>query len=391
MQSVAGRWFGVGHSTAPDSAKAGAEAAVGALEGRTPGAVFIFCSADHDLHALLAAVRAEAGPGAAVVGSTTLGELSSAGGAAVGSVAVAALGGTGFTVRTRVAHTGGHGHREAGADVAGAMAGMDRRHTALMLLCDGLSGDSQEIVRGAYSVLGAAVPLVGGFSGAGGGGAGGGAQRSFQFHGDRILSGAVVGVALGSDAPFGVGVAHGWHRTEPAMVVTSSQGCRICQFDGEPALDVLLRRRGVRTAADLFDGVTALLALGLARRSGDDIRVIYRGDEDDRSVVATAAVPQGAACWLMDSTNQAMIDGAGQSCAEAVAGLGGAPPLGLFAFDCGGRRGLLGPDGVQQEIAAIRGVMGEVPFGGFYTMGEIARVRGSSGTHALSLVTLALA
>jgi hypothetical protein len=102
-------------------------------------------------------------------------------------------------------------------------------------------------------------------------------------------------------------------------------------------------------------------------------------------------VPQGAVCWLMDSERQAMIAGAGQSCAEAVAGLGGAPPLGLFTFDCGGRRGILGPDGTQEEVAAIRAVLGEVPFGGFYTMGEIARVRGSSGTHALTLVTLALA
>ncbi|RSM43266.1 hypothetical protein DMB66_53605 [Actinoplanes sp. ATCC 53533] len=386
MQIVTGRWFGVGHSTAPDSAKAGAEAAASALDGRTPRLVLVFCSTGHDLHSLLAGVRAEAGSAAAIVGSTTLGELSSSGGAAVGTVAVTALGGDGFTVRTRVAHTGGHGHRAAGADVAAAMVGMDRPHTALMLLCDGLAGDPQEIVRGAYSVVGAAVPLIGGFSGDDRG-----SKRSFQFHDDRVLSGAVVGIALGSEAPLGIGIAHGWHRTEPAMVVTSSEGCRILQLDGEPALDVLQRRRGAPATADLFDGVATLLALGLSRRSGDDIRVIHAGDESDRSVLATATVPQGAVCWLMDSEQQAMIDGAGQSCAEAVAGLGGAPPLGLFTFDCGGRRGVLGPDGTQQEVAAIRAVLGEVPFGGFYTMGEIARVRGSSGTHALTLVTLALA
>lgn len=386
MQSAPGRWFGVGHSTAPNSAEAGAEAVAAALDGRTPKAVFVFCSTGHDLPALLAAVRAEAGPAAALVGGTTLGELSSAGGATVGAVAVVALGGAGFVVRTRVAHTGGQGHREAGADVAAAMAGLDRPHTALMLICDGLAGDPNEIVRGAYSVVGAAVPLVGGFSGDDRG-----SQRSFQFHGDRVLSGAVVGIALGSDAPLGVGIAHGWHRTEPAMVVTRSDGCRIYELDGEPALDVLLRRHGAHAAAELFDGVATLLALGLSRRSGEDIRVIHAGDEGDRSIVATALVSQGAACWLMGSAYQPMVDGAGTSCAEAVAGLGGAPPLGLFTFDCGGRRGILGQDGTRQEVAAIREVVGEVPFGGFYTMGEIARVRGSSGTHALTLVTLALA
>ncbi|MFI7543066.1 FIST signal transduction protein [Actinoplanes sp. NPDC049599] len=387
MQTVKGRWFGAGHSAAPDSVKAGAEAVATALGGRTAKAVFVFCSTGHDLTALLAAVRSEAGPAAEIIGCTTLGELSSTGGATLGSVAVIALGGDGFTVRTRAAQVGAHGHRAAGADVAAAMTGMDRPYTTLMLLCDGLTGDPHEVVRGAYSVLGAAVPLVGGFSGDDHG-----SRRSFQFQGDQVLSGAVVGIALGSDAPLGVGIAHGWQRTEPAMVATRSDGGRVFELDGEPALDVLLRRRGAATAADLFEGDASLLALGLSRRNGEDIRVLHGGDENDRSLLASAPVPQEAVCWLMDSEYQAMIGGAAQSCAQAVDALGGAAPLGVFTFDCGGRRGELGPDGTREEVAAIRGVVGgAVPFGGFYTMGEVARVRGSSGAHALTLVTLALA
>ena len=41
----------------------------------------------------------------------------------------------------------------------------DRPHRILLLLTDGLAGDQQEIVRGAYSVVGAGVPLVGGCAG----------------------------------------------------------------------------------------------------------------------------------------------------------------------------------------------------------------------------------
>lgn len=158
MLTVTHRWFGVGHSTAADSAKAGAEATAEALAERTPKAVLVFCSTGQDRNALLDAVRAEAGRQTEIVGSTTLGELSSAGGATLGAVAVVALGGDGFTVRTRAAHTGGDGHRQAGADVARVMTGVDRPHRALLLLCDGLNRDPHEIVRGAYSVLGAAVP-----------------------------------------------------------------------------------------------------------------------------------------------------------------------------------------------------------------------------------------
>jgi hypothetical protein len=387
VQTLSSRWFGAGSSIAPDSAKAGAEATAAAIADREPTAVFVFCATSHDLPALLAAVREVAGPAAEIVGGTTLGELSS-GGPTYGGVAVAALGG-GFTIRTRVAHLGTDGHRRAGADVATAMQGLDQPHQVMMLLCDGLSGNPHEIVRGAYSVLGATVPLVGGFVGDSAG-----FEQTYQFHDDQVLTNAVVGIAIGSDGPMGIGMAHGWRRTEPPMVVTKSSGVRIYELDGKPALDVLMRRRGIEgDAADMFKGTaTTTQSLGLSRRGGEDIRIIHAGDDTDGSVIGAQDVPQGALCWLMDGDYDSLIAGAGESCAEALTGLDGAPALGLFTFDCGGRRGWLGEDGVQVEVAGIRAAIGDdVPFAGFYTMGEIARVRGSYGTHALTLVTLALA
>ncbi|MEV6924748.1 EAL domain-containing protein [Dactylosporangium sp. NPDC051485] len=143
MSSTSERWFGAGHSTAADSAKAGAEATAAALEGRRPAAVFVFCSGGYDPAAVLAGVRAEAGPDAVVAGGTGLGELTPAGATQRG-VAVAALGGEGFTVR---AHA-------AGADAAQVTEGVDAPHTALLLLCDGTAIGPQEFVRGAYSVAG---------------------------------------------------------------------------------------------------------------------------------------------------------------------------------------------------------------------------------------------
>lgn len=381
------RWFGAGHSIAADSAKAGAEAAASAVGGRTPAVVFVFASHRHDLPALLMAVRDEAGPNALVVGASTLGELAYDG-ASAGGVSVAALGGEGFTVRAKVAHISDTGHRRAGAEAAEAMAGVTSPHSVLILLADGLSGDPHEVVRGAYSVLGAAVPLVGGFAGGGSD-----TSRTFQFIGDTVYTDAVVGVALGSDAPIGIGVAHGWHRVEPPMIITSSRGGRIFELDDEPALDVLLRRNDLagQRAADLFHGADALQALGLSRRNGEDIRVIHDGDDVDRSILGMSDVPQGALCWLMEADHDALIQGATDSCREALDGLGGKVPLGVLAFDCGARRGRLGPDGMHEEMAAMRSALGSTPYAGFYTSGEIARVRGALGTHHLTLVTLALA
>ena len=380
------RWFGAGHSTAPDSAKAGAEAAAAAIGGRTPAVVFVFCSIQHDLPALLLAVRAEAGEEATVVGATTLGELAYDG-ASVGGVAVTALGGDGFTVRTGVGHIGDAGAREAGAAAAAAMGGTAGAHSVLIMLGDGRVADPHEVVRGAYSVLGAAVPLVGGFAGDDQG-----QQQTYQFVDETIFEHAVIGVALASDAPIGIGVAHGWHRLDPPMIVTRSSGGRIYELDDEPALDVLLRRARLDGAisAELFHGTAAPLAIGLSRRSGEDMRVLNGGDDEDRSVWGTADVPQGALCWLMEADHDALIEGAVESCTEALEALGGKTPLGVMAFDCGARRTKLGAEGIEDEAQAIRTVLGSTPFAGFYSSAEIARVRGALGTHHLTLVTLAL-
>jgi hypothetical protein len=378
------RWFGAGHSTAPDLAKAGAEAAASAVGGRVPTLVIVFCSTRIDLPAMLLAVRDEVGATATVVGCTGFGEVANDG-VSMGGVAVAALGGDGFTVRTRVSHIRDVGHRAAGAAAAGAMAGVTSPHSALIMLCDGLSGNPHEVVRGAYSVLGAAVPLVGGFAGD--------LTQTLQFCDETIHEDAVIGIAVGSDAPIGIGMAHGWHRLEPPMIITKSSGGRIYEIDDEPALDVLLRRNGMPggRAADIFRYPESLQLLGLSRRSGEDIRALDAGDDEDRSIWGRAEVPQGALCWLMGSDHDTLIQGAVDSCDEALDGLGGRPALGVLAFDCNGRRSKLGPDGMYEEIQAMGDALGNTPFAGFYTAGEIARVRGALGTHHLTLVTLALA
>jgi hypothetical protein len=378
------RWFGAGHSTAPDLAKAGAEAAASAIGGRTPSLVIVFCSTRVDLPAMLQAVRDEAGADAIIVGCTGFAEMANDG-ASVGGVAVAALGGPGFTVRAHVAHISAAGHRAAGAAAAGAMAGVPSPHSALIMLCDRLSGDPHEVVRGAYSVLGAAVPLVGGFAGD--------LTQTAQFFNETIHEDAVIGIALGSDAPIGIGMAHGWHRLGEPMIITKSSGNRIFEIDDEPALDVMLRHNGAvgGKAADIFRYPETLQLLGLSRRSGEDIRALDAGDDVNRSVWGGADFPQGALCWRMGGDHDSLIKGAVASCTEALGGLGGRPPLGVLAFDCDGRRSQLGPDGTHEEIRAIGAALGDTPFAGFYTAGEIARVRGALGTHHLTLVTLALA
>ncbi|MBX5440350.1 MAG: FIST C-terminal domain-containing protein [Solirubrobacteraceae bacterium] len=383
------RWVGVGHAVAEDDAAgeaAGREAAAAAVQGADPALVLVFASPFTDLGAVARGVRAQAGPDTPTLGCTTAGEIA---GLTVGSghVVVVALGGPGLEIRTASADLA-DGPRAAGSAAASCMDGIDRPHRALLLLYDGLFLGRSEIVRGAYSVAGAGVALVGG-------GAGDelAMRRTRQLHGDRVLANAVVAAAIGSDAPIGVGVGHGWRRVGEPIVVTASTNERILTLDDRPALDCFLERLGAPPGVDSTDETWRIRALshplGLSRPGGEEVRAVIGVDFEERSLLC-GDVPQGTMVWIMDGDAESVQAGTGIACDEMLASLGGHPPVGVVAFDCAARRNLLGPEGTAREAEILTERLG-APVGGFYTYGEIARTRGSRGVHNATLVLLGLA
>ena len=391
------RWYDVGYSDAADGEKAGREAATAALTGPDPGLVVILSQVRDDLTAVAAGVRAAvaAYPGSAdtvIVGTSTSGQYTE-GTYGTSSLVVAAYGGPGLEVHYRVAEVGDGSSRDAAAAVAECATDLTLPHQALLMFFDSLGKEQQDLIRGAYSVLGAATPLVGGSSGDDLTYSG-----TYQFAGGRdhvdVLSGAVVGVGLGCETPLGVGIAHGWRLSGAPMSVTRSDGGHVYELDDRPALDVYSERLGLdaelaREPAAWTRAVTRH-PLGLNRRGGEDIRVIHGADPDERSIVCLADVPQGGLVWLLETDEDALVAAAGASCQQALTMLEGTQPVGLLAFDCAVRKLMLGPAGVERENAALNVAAAAVPYAGWYTNGEVARVRGSQGLHHLTMVTLAL-
>jgi hypothetical protein len=304
---------------------------------------------------------------------------------------ITALGGPGFSVLTSAADDAGSDLRGAGARVAGCATELDEwPHRVLMLLTDGLCGDQQEIVRGAYAVLGASVPLVGGCAGDDLD-----MRRTYQLHNDRVLTDAVVAAALGSDAPMGIGVHHGWERVGEPVLVTKSADNRVYTLNDRPALDVYLERLdppyGARHDPGAFTRFALTHPLGLSRRSGEDhVRFVGEANFEDGSLGLIAEVPQGGMAWFMKGDDESVLDATEVACAEALSPLGARPPLGIIAFDCIARRGILGDSGIQTEVDRVAKCAGGAPVAGFYTYGEIARTRGQSGFHNQTLVVLAV-
>lgn len=325
-----------------------------------------------------------------MIGCTTAGEIASSGPTDAG-VVVAALGGDGFSAATRLAPQASSDLRAAGELAATCLHDLEtREYRAVIMLTDGLAGNQQEIVRGAHSVLGAGVPLVGGCAGDDLK-----MSKTFQFADGQVLTDAVVAAAIGSNAPLGIGARHGWTRVGDPVLVTSSHDNRVHELDELPALDVYLDRLSAPEAARVdpaeFTRFALTHPLGIARRSGEDhVRFIGGADFEDRSLSCIAEVPQAATAWFMEGDQDSVMEATELACQDSVTGFAGREPLGVLVFDCIARRGILGADGIQEEIRQLVSVSDGAPVAGFYTYGEIARTQGANGFHNQTLVALTL-
>ena len=383
------RWFAVGESDAPDSAAAGAQAAAQALAGADPALLVVFASDAYDHVELLRGIREQAGE-VPLVGCSTAGEIATSG-PGDARVVVSALGGAGFSVATAAAEGASGRLRESGAEAASCLEAVaERSNTVLVLLTDGLAGDQAEIVRGAYSVAGARVPLAGGCAGDDLK-----MEATSQFYGDRVLTDAVVAAAVSSDGPIGIGVRHGWRTVGEAMPVTRAEGNVVSELDGQPALDAYLARLEAPPEAHTDSGAFTRFAqthpLGLASRTREPhVRFIGGADFEQRSLTTIAEVPQGGLAWLMEGDARSVLEATDGACSDALTALDGHAPLGIVAFDCIARRGVLGESGITAEIEQVTDRAAGAPVAGFYTYGEIARTQGVSGFHNQTLVLLAL-
>jgi len=383
------RWMSVGNSVLGDSYEAGRQAAAQAITGEDPKLLLVFAAIGHDPERLAEGIEAAA-PGVPMIGCSTHGEIHPDG-PRDGSVVVTALGGAGFSVFTAaVAEISGR-QRAAGAEVAEVAKTVDEfPHRALVLLTDGLARDQELVLRGAYGVLGAGVPLFGGAAGDGWRMTG-----TFQLHGRETFGNAVVAACISSVAPIGIGISHGWRPTGEPMVVTSSSDGRVHELDDEPALDAYLNRLGApetvyRDRSELQQFALSR-PLGVQRRSGIEVRnMSTEVDVDGRTIGGGGDLSLGGLTWAMEGDEDSVLKASAEACRSAIDQLGDRSPVGLLTFSCAACRAVLGDDGIAKEGARIAEQAHGIPFAGFYTYGEIARTKGINGFHNQTMVVMAL-
>ena len=247
-----------------------------------------------------------------------------------------------------------------------------------------------EVVRGAYDVSGAGVPLMGGCAGDDMA-----LQATQQIHSGELLTHAVVAAAITSNAPMAIGIAHGWEPLSEAMLVTGSRGTTLETLDDRPALDVYLDTYAapaeVRNDPAVFFDFAHTRPVGIARRNRTEIRYVYGADYEQRTLTIFAEVPQGAMAYLMQGNSDSVLHATSEVCALAEQALGGQPAKGFMLLECVARKSLLSKAGLLEESLRLPSVGLDTTVGGFYTYGEIARTEGSGGLHNQTVVALALA
>ncbi len=383
------RWLSVGISTDDDSRTAGAAAASQALAGRPATLLVVFCTPHHDPAVVLASINEVSG-GAPLVGCSSTSVIGPCGPTGQG-VVVTALGGPGFAVATASATGAGTRQRVAGAEVARSAVTVDERpHQVLMLLTDGLAQDQEEILSGAYDVVGASMPLVGGAASPDPS-----VRETFLFHDGKVVTDAVVGVTISSDAPLGVGLRHGWRKVGEPMIVTRSSNGQVYTLDDKPALEMYLGRLGAPPEAYsdpvAFDQFAQTRPIGIRRRSGEEVRNVSSVEHlQDGWLQSSGEIPEGGLIWLMEGDETSVLDAAGAACRAAVDCLEGQDPIGFLAFDCMSRSMLLGDGGMRVEVERMADEAAGAPLAGLYTWGEIARTHGINGFHNQTLVVLAV-
>ena len=338
----------------------------------------------------LAGQAAQAAGSVPVAGMTGASVLGPGGPSDEGCVALALGGGT--SAGLGVARHASLDLRAAARRAAGqALAGLDGRHASLLvLLLDSGSGDQSEAVAGAYEAAGPRVPLAGGAAGG---------REPVQFCGATALHDAVVGVALHTDAPAGLGIAHGCRPRPAPAIVTEVDGHVVRRLDGRLAERVYLERLGAQ-GHDLddvqFERLAAVHPLGQLELRGDVRLRHVLGRTSEHGLLCASRLPRNAPIQFSHQTPASIVTSARAAVRRATSGLEDHPARAALVFNCGGRREALGGSGgaLRAEghaLEAAFGPGGAPPMIGLYTRGEIGRLRGARGDRNHAVVVAALA
>lgn len=375
------------HSNTVDSVACGeeiGEQVLGGLKGESPDVLIVFASSRHQHSKLLTAIESRCHP-RIMVGCSSAGEFISRA-YNEGAVSAVAIKSSDIVFNAVL----GRGLREDRAGVARAMVARfqganshEFAYRAALVLTDALAGHADGFVEQLTILTAGKYQLFGG-------GAGDDAKftRTHIFIGTEAIPDAAVALEILSNKPIGVGVQHMWGPGTAPMRVTEADGMRLISVNSSPAVEMF--RAHAESTGQKFnteDPMPFFLhnVIGISTPGGYRLRVPLAVNEDG-SVQCAADVPVGSTIHVMCPKGGSALAATNRALAQLD---GHEPGVALF-FDCVATRLRMGKD-FGYELESVRAALGEVPYAGCNTYGQIARGEGQfSGFHNCTAVVAVL-
>ena len=288
--------------------------------------------------------------------------------------------------------------RDAGKRVAqDLLPRLSAETTGLFVFPDGVSLSLEHFFAGLEGTLSSErfLPMWGG-------GAGNNyifGEPTYQYCDDEVVSDGVSYALLSGRARASWALSHSLIPIGGERKVTRSQGNVIYEIDGKPATEVLNEYLPEGALADERDWSRYAYSLALTSKAPSymkDEEYIVRGvpqlNLTDGSVTVQTEVTEGTSVWFSSRDKEKITAGLDRMAAQIKEQLGGAQPKLVFQFECSTRGKMMFRE--QEKLQLLRrfrqSVGPDVPWAGFYTIGEIGPVEEHNDRHLYTSVVLAL-
>jgi hypothetical protein len=397
MTTIAG--VGTSHHHNPNVA--GREAADQALENAgivKPDIVFMFASIGYDQRSLLRAVRETTG-GSPLSGCSAEGTINGDDADESNfSVVVTVISSEELQWTNGLAKGLGADSRAVGQRVAqDLLPHLSSDTIGLFVFPDGLIDYLDDFFAGLEGNLSSEqfLPLWGG-------GAGNNfnlEEPTYQYCDDKVVSNGVAFALPSGRAQASWAISHGMVPIGGERNVTRSQGNVIYEIDGKPAIEVLKEYLPEHALIEDHDWMPYAISLALVFEVPSymkDEEYVVRGVPAvrmaDGSITVQTEVQDGTSIWFSSRDKEKISTRFDQMAGQIKEQLGDEKPKLVFQFECLTRGKLMFREQERQEILRRfrQSVDPDVPWAGFYTIGEIGPVEKHNDRHLYTSVVLAL-
>ncbi|PVW16489.1 FIST signal transduction protein [Marixanthomonas spongiae] len=268
---------------------------------------------------------------------------------------------------------------------------------ALIIATGGIFIDGEQIVEGILKGFGKSTASNGREITLFGGMAGDDliAEKPLVFTNGKNKDNALIALIIDKDKIDVRGIAScGWKAVGTTKTVTKSEGNIVYTIDDKPALDMLMKYLGVEVKQEDNKDIVAFLnswyyPLQLERENGDTvIRAARFANSEDRSLICTGGVPQGAKIKFSLPPDFDAIETVVSEC-ESIKDDAQQRADALVMFSCVSRHLSFGAL-MTEEIEQVQNLW-NAPMVGFFTYGEYGKSKiGTNEFHNNACCVVAL-